>query len=54
MDEDLVRLKSLLEEGRTSAPGKQATQEEMAGADAGWEQQHVPEAGGMGIFRFST
>jgi uncharacterized membrane protein len=54
MDEDLLRLKSLLEEGRTSAPGKQATQEELAGAGAGGGQQHVPEAGEIGVFRFST
>jgi uncharacterized membrane protein len=30
MDEDLVRLKSLLEEGKASAPGKKATIEELA------------------------
>jgi uncharacterized membrane protein len=31
MDEDLVRLKSLLEAGKTSAPGKKATRDELAG-----------------------
>ena len=30
MDEDLVRLKSLLEEGKASAPGKKVTREELA------------------------
>lgn len=32
MDEDLVRLKSLLEEGKTSGDGKHARREELAGA----------------------
>src|SRR5262249_28916073 len=31
LDEDLVRLKSLLEEGKTSAPGKKVQSGEMAG-----------------------
>jgi uncharacterized membrane protein len=33
MNEDLVRLKSLIEEGRTSAPGKHVTCEELVGAE---------------------
>ncbi len=32
MDEDLVRFKSLIEEGKASAPGKRATREDVAGA----------------------
>src|SRR5207253_1694761 len=32
MDEDLVRLKSLIEEGRASAPGKRATRDDLIAA----------------------
>jgi uncharacterized membrane protein len=32
LDEDLVRLKSLLEKGKASAPGKSATRDELIGA----------------------
>jgi uncharacterized membrane protein len=39
MDEDFVRLKSLLEEGRTSVPGKGVTREELTAA--GGERRNV-------------
>jgi uncharacterized membrane protein len=45
MDEDLVRLKSLLEEGKASAPGKKATREELAAR----EPAPVPVIPGPGI-----
>jgi hypothetical protein len=50
LDEDLVRLKSLLEEGRASAPGKRATPQELLGG-AGPNGPVIPvvEAGGQGI-----
>lgn len=41
MDEDLVRLKSLLEEGKASAPGKRATREELE------TERHARAAGTM-------
>ena len=43
LDDDLVRLKSLLEAGRASAPGKRATREELVGASA------LNGPGGQGI-----
>lgn len=47
LDEDLVRLKSLLEAGRASAPGKRATREELIGTPThnGPTKTPAPRAG---------
>lgn len=45
MDEDLIRLKSLIEDGKTRAPGKRTTSRELAGTVAG----AACESGGLGI-----
>jgi uncharacterized membrane protein len=47
MDEDLVRLKSLLEEGKASAPGKRATREELAAEYQEVATGPVPSGPGM-------
>lgn len=50
MDEDLVRLKSLLETGKASAPGKRMTREEPAGMHRGQvPATGVLAPGGQGI-----
>lgn len=45
LDEDLVRFKSLIEQGKTSAHGEEVTREELGAFPAGLEQQGE---GGMG------
>jgi hypothetical protein len=39
MDEDLVRLKSLIEDGKTSAHGQEVHREDLGAFPAGMEQQ---------------
>jgi uncharacterized membrane protein len=44
MDEDLVRLKSLIEQGKASAPGKKLTRDELAAGQAGVPPLPMPVA----------